>query len=249
MKLLALEGHAPGTEYTLGSRAFTVGRSASASLVLDDDDVSREHCRIRPTEDGYVIEDLNSRNGTLVNGLRIEQPTHLEPGDLVIVGRALFEVRATRAPARPPTPSPSRRQPSSHSARPPDSPSARPAAAHQSHVPAASPSRASVAGPAGGGIAAVAEDAAMAGREVHRRIETLAQRLERFETASGGALPALRYAARVGSRSEAHRLLGVCALAAGDRGAPHLVETLGAEAQALHRLVSLALALHEAIGV
>jgi hypothetical protein len=85
MKLVALEGLAPGTEYTLEQRTITLGRTASCDVVLDDDDVSREHCRISPRDDGYVIEDLDSSNGTIVNGQLIQSPAYLRPGDLVVV--------------------------------------------------------------------------------------------------------------------------------------------------------------------
>src|SRR5712691_2372875 len=100
MKLVALEGFSPGAEYDLGPVPLTFGRAPASSVILDDDDVSREHCRIRASGDGYLIEDLGSRNGTILNGREIMEPTHLRPGDLIVVGRALFEVRES-APARP----------------------------------------------------------------------------------------------------------------------------------------------------
>jgi transcriptional regulator with PAS, ATPase and Fis domain len=47
-----------------------IGRQSSSDVSLIDEAVSREHAVIRRVEDGYVIEDLDSRNGTYVNGLR-----------------------------------------------------------------------------------------------------------------------------------------------------------------------------------
>ncbi len=55
----------------LNALPFSIGRQAGNSLVLRDNRASRTHCRIAFENDSYVIEDLNSRHGTWVNGARI----------------------------------------------------------------------------------------------------------------------------------------------------------------------------------
>ena len=72
--------------------ALTIGRARDNSIVLDDMLVSRQHVRITADADGLVLEDLGSRNGTYVNGRRVER-THLSEGDRIGIGAATFEVR------------------------------------------------------------------------------------------------------------------------------------------------------------
>jgi predicted component of type VI protein secretion system len=78
-----------GQTYGVGSRA-TVGRLDSADIPVNDKSVSREHARISRLQGTYVVEDLHSTNGTLVNGQRIDEPTVLRPGDIVTFGAIEF---------------------------------------------------------------------------------------------------------------------------------------------------------------
>ena len=66
--------------------SLLVGRAAEAAFQLIDEKVSREHCRIGVDGAGVAVEDLGSRNGTYVNGSRIET-ARLEAGDRLQVGR------------------------------------------------------------------------------------------------------------------------------------------------------------------
>src|SRR5437660_7110784 len=70
-----------------------LGRDPQCGLVVSSPIVSREHAVIRPDENGagYVIEDLDSRGGTWVNGVRTRRAVLLE-GDKVQVGPAVFRV-------------------------------------------------------------------------------------------------------------------------------------------------------------
>ena len=66
----------------------TIGRSTGADFILDAALVSRVHCQILAMGDGGLeVRDLESTNGTYVNGNRIEKPARLSPGDKVQVGR------------------------------------------------------------------------------------------------------------------------------------------------------------------
>jgi FHA domain len=77
----------PGTERELDSAPVTVGRAAENELVLDSDEfASVKHARIEPRRDGVWLEDLDSTNGTFVNGMKVTSRKKLSPGDIIRVG-------------------------------------------------------------------------------------------------------------------------------------------------------------------
>ena len=63
-----------------------VGRAPDAGVWLESPKVSRHHARIAVTGTQVIIEDLASKNGTLVGGARIATPRILEPGERIQVG-------------------------------------------------------------------------------------------------------------------------------------------------------------------
>jgi DNA-binding winged helix-turn-helix (wHTH) protein len=75
------------------------GRDAECSLVIDADTVSRRHARITVVSGTATIEDLDSTNGTHVNGTRIAAPTRIAPGSEVALGSEVLHVRARRPSA------------------------------------------------------------------------------------------------------------------------------------------------------
>lgn len=81
------------------------GRLGSLEIVLDDSSVSRRHAEVRHGEEGWYVRDLESTNGTYVNGVRIgpgEQP--LKPRDIVQFGKVAVIVEMTEAtPDGPPS--------------------------------------------------------------------------------------------------------------------------------------------------
>ena len=82
--LVVLVGHAMGRRYRLADE-MVVGRGADSPIEILDDGVSRRHCALRRNGTGWEIEDLSSRNGTYVNGDRIDK-RKLEFGDKIAVG-------------------------------------------------------------------------------------------------------------------------------------------------------------------
>src|SRR5580704_12653733 len=70
----------------LSEGQFAVGRNATCQLSLDDPLVSRRHALLTVTDDGVTIEDLQSRNGVLVNGKRIEGRVDIQVGDRILIG-------------------------------------------------------------------------------------------------------------------------------------------------------------------
>jgi len=66
----------------------TIGRATGADFIVDAALVSRVHCRLTAMPDGQLeLRDLESTNGTFVNGVRIGQPLILMSGDRLQVGR------------------------------------------------------------------------------------------------------------------------------------------------------------------
>jgi predicted component of type VI protein secretion system len=65
---------------------FAVGRSAGCQLSLDDPLVSRRHALLVVSREGVTIEDLQSRNGVILNGQRIPGRTKVQAGDKIIIG-------------------------------------------------------------------------------------------------------------------------------------------------------------------
>lgn len=69
----------------------TIGRSTGAELILDAALVSRLHCRVEAHDETLEVVDLQSTNGTYVNGARVDR-AHLIPGDRLKVGRVELQV-------------------------------------------------------------------------------------------------------------------------------------------------------------
>jgi DNA-binding winged helix-turn-helix (wHTH) protein len=73
-------------EFRLTDGEHIVGREAGVSIRLDSPRVSRHHARISAQGRTVSVEDLGSKNGTFVRGVRIQNPTLLEPGDDIQIG-------------------------------------------------------------------------------------------------------------------------------------------------------------------
>lgn len=78
---------------SLNGEAVTLGRSTVASIVVDDVYVSDEHAQVLPGDDGWIVRDLGSTNGTFLNGAKVTQATALAAGDHVRIGKTRIEVR------------------------------------------------------------------------------------------------------------------------------------------------------------
>ncbi len=63
-----------------------IGRLTDNHLVLQHGSVSRRHARLSVTQQGAVLEDLDSQNGTRLNGVLLEKETSLRPGDQILAG-------------------------------------------------------------------------------------------------------------------------------------------------------------------
>jgi two-component system NtrC family sensor kinase len=79
----------------------TVGRSASASIQIDDKQLSREHTQFYLDRGRLCVRDLDSKNGTYVNGQLLKAATALKPGDRVRVGAVTFDLAFDPGDAMP----------------------------------------------------------------------------------------------------------------------------------------------------
>ena len=88
------EGHPEQTFRVMPGGIRTIGRATGADFIVDAALVSRVHCRVTALPDGGLeLRDLDSTNGTFVNGQRVET-ARLAPGDRIQVGRVeLVSVR------------------------------------------------------------------------------------------------------------------------------------------------------------
>jgi hypothetical protein len=91
-ELVLIEDGKPSRAFSLAKERVIIGRLAESDIVLSDPGASRRHAEVRRVHGGYVITDLGSTNGTMVNESTIgERP--LEEGDRVTIGRTVLEFR------------------------------------------------------------------------------------------------------------------------------------------------------------
>jgi serine phosphatase RsbU (regulator of sigma subunit) len=82
-----IEGHETGRRYIVTAPGASIGRQPPADIVLADSEVSRAHCRLSLENGVLTVTDLNSTNGTFIDGTRIQEPTPMPVGALLRVGR------------------------------------------------------------------------------------------------------------------------------------------------------------------
>ncbi|MGN6377516.1 MAG: FHA domain-containing protein [Gaiellales bacterium] len=86
MLVIRLGGGRSGESFPINRETMTIGRAPSSDVFLDDITVSREHARLERTQNGLVLTDQGSLNGTYVNRERIES-TQLADGDELQIGK------------------------------------------------------------------------------------------------------------------------------------------------------------------
>ena len=88
-RLAAISGKLKGTIFTIDVDAFVIGRETAANVCIADASVSRRHTKIDRQDNGFVITDLESLNGTFVNDVPVKSRV-LEHGDRVRIGDSQF---------------------------------------------------------------------------------------------------------------------------------------------------------------
>ena len=84
-----------GERVTLGAEPAVIGRLAGCAVVVSDLNVSRKHAQVRRQGGVFVVSDLGSTNGTLVNGVRIDGECVLQNGDVISVGATHMRFEAS----------------------------------------------------------------------------------------------------------------------------------------------------------
>ena len=89
-KLLIKTGEQKGKTYPIRDRVVFIGRDPSNAITLPDKQVSRKHASISPHGSEFIIEDLGSANGTMVNNHPVHRQV-LRPGDKITLGSTILE--------------------------------------------------------------------------------------------------------------------------------------------------------------
>jgi transcriptional regulator with GAF, ATPase, and Fis domain len=99
-RLVARDGPLKGSVFSLDDTEFSVGRNPSNRLSVSDPSLSRQHCVILSRDGRYHFRDLESRNGSFVNGVPVRERA-LEDGDEIQIGNSLFLFLAEEAESVP----------------------------------------------------------------------------------------------------------------------------------------------------
>lgn len=91
--LVITTGVAAGTSIPLDENIFTIGRSSDSTLVIVDEYTSTYHARLALTGSEWILTDLDSTNGTRLDGVRVTKPVPVPPYTPVTIGTTTFELR------------------------------------------------------------------------------------------------------------------------------------------------------------
>jgi tRNA A-37 threonylcarbamoyl transferase component Bud32 len=103
-RLVMRQGKGIGTSYVIppDKNRIVIGRRGGTEVRLNDPKASRDHAEVVIEGDRLTLRDLKSRNGTLLNGAKLEQDQNLEVGDRIRIGETVIEVVEVDASAAPP---------------------------------------------------------------------------------------------------------------------------------------------------
>jgi pSer/pThr/pTyr-binding forkhead associated (FHA) protein len=92
-RIVITRGPKEGLELPLGTEPLTIGRSSESGLVIRDDYTSSHHARLMLWGDQWMIQDLDSTNGTWHDGERVASPVPVLVGAPIKVGATTFELQ------------------------------------------------------------------------------------------------------------------------------------------------------------
>ncbi|MEM7437013.1 MAG: FHA domain-containing protein [Myxococcota bacterium] len=105
LKLLISDDEGQTTVVPLLRDEITIGRRAGNTIRLTERNVSRTHARLVKRDEAYIVEDLGSYNGVILNGQRVNTSAQMAPGDQLAIGDYAIALQAeTRTSRRPPAP-------------------------------------------------------------------------------------------------------------------------------------------------
>ena len=93
LRLVITTGPLAGTSIPLGTTPITIGRAPDSTIVLNDDFISTHHAVVSPHGEQWILQDLQSTNGTIIGGKRISEPTPLQRKVPVLLGSTTLELR------------------------------------------------------------------------------------------------------------------------------------------------------------
>jgi hypothetical protein len=93
-KLVVTAGEKVGTEIALSGRQLTIGRAGDSDLVVDDEFTSTHHAKLVFINGEWLVQDLDSTNGTLLDGKKVTTTSVVPMNTQVRVGQTSFELRA-----------------------------------------------------------------------------------------------------------------------------------------------------------
>ena len=88
--VVVADGDGKGRSFEIDAAAVTVGPGHANDIPLEDEIASTQHARLEARPDGVWLEDVGSTNGTVLNGIRIDGPRKLTPGDVIRIGDTDF---------------------------------------------------------------------------------------------------------------------------------------------------------------
>jgi pSer/pThr/pTyr-binding forkhead associated (FHA) protein len=91
--LVVTQGTLTGTTLPLRESGTVIGRNPECALVLDDDFASGRHARVFHRDGAWFVEDLGSTNGTWLGTARLTEPTRVEAGSTLRIGKTVIELR------------------------------------------------------------------------------------------------------------------------------------------------------------
>src|SRR5688572_14427766 len=89
--LAIVAGDKPGQRIRLGNQPLVIGRAEPSDWVLEDAEVSRTHCKVYLAFDQVIVQDLQSSNGTFIEGKRLEEASELPVGARLQIGTHVIE--------------------------------------------------------------------------------------------------------------------------------------------------------------
>jgi pSer/pThr/pTyr-binding forkhead associated (FHA) protein len=93
-KLVITEGDRKGHTLRLDRREITIGRADNSDLVINDEYASTHHAKLVLINNDWLLQDLNSTNGTYLDGSRIGTPAAVKLNTPMRIGKTVFELRA-----------------------------------------------------------------------------------------------------------------------------------------------------------
>jgi hypothetical protein len=93
-KLVVTAGDKAGLEIALAGRQLTIGRAGDSDLIVDDEYASTHHAKLVFINGEWLIQDLDSTNGTYLDGQKVATPVVVPTNTQVRVGQTTFELRA-----------------------------------------------------------------------------------------------------------------------------------------------------------